>query len=312
VHERDQQVNQGVCDLRRAQPAQRGQQRQSHRPRRRAQARRVGVRRPRPPRLHQLLRSAREQVAGQAERANPLELVDLAQQRLQPHPARVGLQLGKRAAAAHIVTGQRLQPRGRLLRQARHRLRTQPLLRSRPRRSHHALQASHPRRLEALGAESPQQRLTQPLIAQLDRTDLLGQPRAQALLVGDRRLAEPQRLPDLGPVVLDRPSLPVIAREQRRLHAHLLGEIPDRDRRYLARPAREARLELEELQQHREAEPRRARLVTHQPPVVLDQCPARDQLLRLPLRPHGAEPRTPTRASLAATPLPPAESPCPW
>jgi hypothetical protein len=48
------------------------------------------------------------------------------------------------------------------------------------------------------------------------------------------------------------------------------------------------------------------------PPVVLDERPARDQLIRLPLPPHHDEPRMTMHAAPATTPLRPAESPYPW
>jgi hypothetical protein len=48
------------------------------------------------------------------------------------------------------------------------------------------------------------------LIAQLDRTDLLGQPGRQLRLVAAAELAKPERRPDLDAVPLDRPSRPLV------------------------------------------------------------------------------------------------------
>lgn len=51
----------------------------------------------------------------------------------------------------------------------------------------------------------------------------------------------------------------------------------------------EAAFQVEELQQQREPEPGRARLVRDQLPVAVDQRPGRDQLLGLPLATHEHE-----------------------
>jgi hypothetical protein len=78
VHQRDQQLDQAVGDLRRAGVAQRGQQREPHRPGPGAQVGRVLGRGSRPPGRHELLGRVVEQVGGKAERSHALELVDLA------------------------------------------------------------------------------------------------------------------------------------------------------------------------------------------------------------------------------------------
>ena len=77
-------------------------------------------------------------------------------------------------------------------------------------------------------------------------------------------------------------------------HPQLLRQVVDRLPGQLRSVAPEASLELEELQERGEPEPGGARLVAHQPPVVLDQRPAGDQVLRRP----GCErtPAAPARA----------------
>lgn len=65
-----------------------------------------------------------------------------------------------------------------------------------------------------------------------------------------------------------------------------LQALSDRDGWDLAGITRKPRLELEELQQQRKPQSRRTRLVRQQHAIALDQRPAGDQLLRLPLTPH--------------------------
>lgn len=101
-------------------------------------------------------------------------------------------------------------------------------------------------------------------------------------------------------MALHRPrGLPVV-RETSRRHADLLGHVRHRAGRHVGRRPREARLQLEELQQHRE--PRR---------VAPDLLPTRfqsspssvhDQLLRRPLVPHPPlRPATAKRETLFVT-----------
>ncbi len=54
-----------------------------------------------------------------------------------------------------------------------------------------------------LGPALGHQRLPQSVHGQLDRADLLGQPAGELVLVADGGFPEPQRLADLGAVVLD-------------------------------------------------------------------------------------------------------------
>jgi Tn3 transposase DDE domain len=78
---------------------------------------------------------------------------------------------------------------------------------------------------------------------------------------------------------------------------HLAGDVGDRGRRQLPVAMGKAALQLEELQQQDEPEPRGPSLVADQPPVILDQRPGPHQVFGLPLTAH---PST-TLRRLAAT-----------
>jgi hypothetical protein len=132
--------------------------------------------------------------------------------------------------------------------------------------------------------------LAQLWVAQLDRADLLGRPCGELVLIAAGGLAEPECRPDLLPVVLDRSSRPRVRRDRRRWDLDLAGDVLHRAGRKLINVPREPGLDLEELQQQREAQPGRAGLVAHQRPVRAEQGPRLDQLLRRPLAAHGAGP----------------------
>src|SRR6266545_2644527 len=72
----------------------------------------------------------------------------------------------------------------------------------------HPLDAAGSRWLQPASAAPGQQRFPQPLLAQLDRADLLGQPAGKLVLVADRLLPEAERSVDLCPVPLDRAAGP--------------------------------------------------------------------------------------------------------
>ena len=103
-------------------------------------------------------------------------------------------------------------------------------------------------------------------------------------------------------MALHRPrGLPVV-RETSRRHADLLGHVRHRAGRHVGRRPREARLQLEELQQHREPQAGRARLVAYTLPVIAQPRPRLDQLLRRPLAPHPPlPPATAKRETLLVT-----------
>ena len=125
--------------------------------------------------------------------------------------------------------------RGTLNAQPLHRQLTEPPLERRPGRADDPIDPA--RRLDPLRTATHQQRLTQLLVPQLNRTHLLGQPTGEPLLISAGRLAEPERHPDLLPVVLDRPAIPPVPDEVGRIDLDLLGQVDDRLRRhFLGRP----------------------------------------------------------------------------
>jgi hypothetical protein len=154
VDQPDQQLDQRVGDLRATQSAERGQQRQPHRARRRAQVRRIRAERAGPPRLDQLLARVGEQPGRQTQRAYRGQLVDLAQQGLQPNLARIGLQLSQqhppRRWRAGVLGDEGLQCGHARRVEPRERAVAEPLLEHRPRRADDPV---HPAgRLDPFGA----------------------------------------------------------------------------------------------------------------------------------------------------------------
>jgi hypothetical protein len=302
VDQGNQQLDQSVGDLGLPRPAQTRQQRQPHRLRAGAKVRGVLLGGPRPPCAHKLLWRVGEQPVGEAKHAQPLELVHLGEQGLQAGPARVGLQLRQPPTPCGgrlvlVLGDQLLQPLGRRRpRQPGHGRRAEPLSRRCASRPHDALHAAG--RLDAVGAAAGQQRFPQPLVRRLHRDDLGGKPEDQLLLVSAAGLPEPQGPADLRSVVLDRATGPRVAGEKRRVHLDLPRQVVHRRRRHLAGVPRKACLQLEELQQRREAKPCGTGLVADQAPVALDERPALDQLLRLPVSPHHP---TPTTGAIVST-----------
>jgi len=67
------------------------------------------------------------------------------------------------------------------------------------------------RRLDPLASAAAQQHVANAICAELDRADIVLEPRSPALFVGDRRLAKAKRVANLRPVVLDRAARPVVA-----------------------------------------------------------------------------------------------------
>ncbi len=146
------------------------------------------------------------------------------------------------------------------------------------------------RRLYPLGAAPRQQCVPKAGLVELERADFVGQPGRQLLLVAPRGFPEPERLSDLGPVVLDGPSGPVVGGKLGGVDLHLLGDVLHSGIGELADVAGEATFLLEELQEKGEAEPCRSALVADECRVTLNERPARDQILGFPLPTHEAPP----------------------
>ena len=156
-----------------------------------------------------------------------------------------------------------------------------------PRRTDDPLRPS--RRLYPLRAAPHQQRVTQLLIAKLDRAHLLGEPGRQFVLITPSELTEPEGRPDLDSVPLDRARRPLISDKPVDVDLHLLGDVCHGLGGNSA-----AELESEPRGRRtstaREPESRRARLVANQPPVVVDQRPGANDVLGRPIDTHEAEP----------------------
>jgi hypothetical protein len=69
------------------------------------------------------------------------------------------------------------------------------------------------------------------------------------VLVDHRGLADAQEGPDGGAMAAGHPAIPVVAHETGRRDAELMGQVHDGRRRDLGPAAREAPLQLEELQE---------------------------------------------------------------
>ena len=141
--------------------------------------------------------------AGSPSAGNRVELVDLAQQRLQARPAR-GRPSARPADDSQprsvdvVLAAPVRQPR-------RASVRSQNCCSNAARAD--ADDPLHPtRRLDPLSSAAHQQRLAQLLVTQLDRAHLLGQPVGQLVLIAASELAKPEHIPDLRAVILDRPA----------------------------------------------------------------------------------------------------------
>ena len=117
--------------------------------------------------------------------------------------------------------------------------------------------------------------------APLGLRDVLGQPRGQLLRIRDGAFPETQRPTDLRPVCLDLPARPVIETELSPRHSHLFGDELDDFIRQLPTTSREPTPVGEELQQQRETQPGRARLVAQPRHLVRQKREVLDELVQL-------------------------------
>lgn len=124
----------------------------------------------------------------------------------------------------------------------------------------------------------------------LVRDNVVTQPRDKGIGVRHGRGAVPQRGPNLGAMVFDRATGPVILEPVRARDTDLRRDVRDDDAGNLVPVARKAPLLLKGEQQNREAEPRRTVLVGEEGEVTREQGPVRDQLLGRPLSFHTAPP----------------------
>ena len=217
-------------------------------------------------------RDTGEQVVGQAQRPQLLELADLGQHRGQRRRPGIGLELrpGRppEFGAGRAVRGggpqERLQGQHRAGRQALRGAGTEVVVGAAQGRAHQPIHLPRSWRLEAEGPAAlvgPQpQAIGVPVFDQ----GALGKPGRQGGLILLAGLAEAERGPDLRPVVLDGAPAPLVLQELLGRHADLFGDEDDDRTRQVLLARREARLELEALEQQCEAQAGGARLVGQQ------------------------------------------------
>jgi hypothetical protein len=278
--ELDEQVHQRVGDLRLPDMAQRGQQSQAPWRLHPLQVRRVLLRRPRPPGVHQLLRHVREQVRGQLQpsRRTRSSLFTCASRLSRP---------GAPGFAFNSAKCDRpLQPRAGRVAELVHRAAEEPLLEVPDRLADQPPHLPGCWRFDVVVAATGGHRGFQPVPGQLHRAQFGGQPPSQPVLVLLGVRAEPVRRPDLTQMPLDRLALPVVVRPRLRRHLHLLSHVLHCGGRYLLGRPREPGLHLEELQQQCEPEPGRPGLGPHPLHIVFEQRSDLDQVLRLQVLPH--------------------------
>ena len=220
MHDVEEQLDEGVGNFAAPRVAQRGQQSQAHLRRPGPQIGGVLLSRPGPPRRDEGVGGAGEQVHRQLQSADPLELVDLAEQGFQARPARVGLEFGEQpplgrphrcgVALSHqsfeAVDGGGVQPG--------HGRSAEPVGRGSPCLGDQPIQTTWG--FESLAAAAEKQPFAQPLVGRLKRGEFGGQPVGEGFLVGARHGAETQRVADLRPVVLDGAPGPRVPAEQAR------------------------------------------------------------------------------------------------
>ncbi len=240
---------------------------------------------------------AAEQVVGQPDATDREQLVDLGEHAFQAHRPRLALDQRQQRRTAILAGGSALRVVVLVLAvadgdegaDALHRACRYPgghpgeqgLLGPVQRRGDHATRARSGRRLDPLLSAALQQRRPDLLRAALRLSDLRGQPVGELVGVLDTALAKAQRPADLRPVPFDRPAGPVIEPQLSgrdldlacdELHG-LVGE--------LVAPGREPPRQREVLEQQRQPEPRRTRLIAQQRHLVGQQREVLDQLIEL-------------------------------
>ncbi len=268
-----QQIDEAVGDLTGAQGAEGREEGGAHR-------RGVGAQLARPLGAHPLavLRQhaggeVAEEVSGEAQGADLLELGDFGLDAGEADRPRLGAQGGegrglggrrpvrqRRLRCARGVQEQ-VEPHHRLRPKPRQRRRVQAGLVAPERRADQAVEAVGRRRLQLQGAEALVGDGLQLIGMLLLIEDMRDQPVGDRLAVGNRRLAHPEELTDLGAVVGDGAPLPVVFEIGQRGDLHLSGEVGDDGTRDVVLPGRELALVLEGLEQRGAAQAGRARLV---------------------------------------------------
>jgi hypothetical protein len=111
-----------------------------------------------------------------------------------------------------------------------------------------------PGRLDQLRPAGSEQLFPDPFLAWLLADHLLGQPRRELGGVGDRALAETGEFPDLHPVALELPPVPVVEIDLRCRDTDLSGDEPDAARGQIGSAPRKTALPQQMLQSQTEAQ----------------------------------------------------------
>ena len=274
--------------------------------------------RPRTPARHDLRRDISEHRRADPDRADRHELLDLRQHRLQAHLARSLLDLSKDRTlvlvdvgvgrVAIVVDGdEHPDPKLGVGAQAPRDPHGQSVLTKAQSRADDSIDPPGSRRLDQFAATAHEQLFANALGATLDLRDMLDQPRRQLLGISDGALAKTEVLADLRAMMLDRAPRPLIRTELRRRDLHLARDkLHDRARQIPA-GRREPAVPRIELQQQREAQPRRATLARYQRPLVIEHRPMLNEVIQIDLRrrrhgPSLAAPRRRRKRMRRATP----------
>src|ERR1039458_6725963 len=115
---------------------------------------------------------------------------------------------------------------------------------------------------------------------------MLDEPVAEGLRVLDGCFPEPEEVPDLGAMLLDRPAFPVILCPFGWQDLDLRGEIFDNDNRYLLLLPWKAMFVLKELEQSGESEAGCSALISEGRCFIGRTSPVLCQFFRIPLAFH--------------------------
>ena len=125
---------------------------------------------------------------------------------------------------------------------------------------------------------------------------MLDQPRRQLLGIGNGAFAKSEVLADLRAMMLDRAPRPLVRTELARRDLHLPGDELHNGVRQIRVSRREAAVTRVELQQQREAKPRRAALARNQRPLIVEHRPMLDEVIQIDRRRrHGPSLTAPRR-----------------
>jgi|HubBroStandDraft_4_1064222.scaffolds.fasta_scaffold30152_3 hypothetical protein len=135
------------------------------------------------------------------------------------------------------------------------------------------------RRLDLLALQVRQQLLTDLVDLPLLLAHVRGQPLCRLVSVPDRALRQPEVPPDIRPVSLDRPAVPLIEPQLIRGNVHQPRDVGDNLVRNLAAACREPAVHRIEPEQKSEPELRRATPPRQLLQLITDQRPVPDQLI---------------------------------